>query len=41
MLRALNSWLYDIDPLALVAFERPLGAVKSAIRIIRAILKGL
>jgi Zn-dependent M16 (insulinase) family peptidase len=32
MLRALNSWLYNLDPLALVAFERPLSDVKSAIR---------
>jgi Zn-dependent M16 (insulinase) family peptidase len=32
MLRALNSWLYDLDPLALVAFERPLSAIKSAIK---------
>ncbi|MBN1905467.1 MAG: insulinase family protein [Deltaproteobacteria bacterium] len=32
MLRALNSWLYDHDPLALVAFERPLNDVKSAIK---------
>ncbi len=30
MLRALNSWLYDEDPLELVAFEAPLEAVKSA-----------
>jgi presequence protease len=32
MLRALNSWLYDHDPLALVAFEKPLSMVKSAIK---------
>lgn len=31
MLRALNSWLYDEDPLELVAFEAPLEAVKSAV----------
>lgn len=28
MLRALTTWLYDGDPLALLAFEAPLGAVK-------------
>ncbi|MDM7918609.1 MAG: insulinase family protein, partial [Methanosarcina sp.] len=32
MLRALNSWLYDGDPLALVAFEKPLDLVKTAIK---------
>jgi presequence protease len=32
MLRALNSWLYDRDPMALVAFEKPLSLVKSAIK---------
>lgn len=32
MLRALNSWLYNEEPLALVAFEVPLAAVKCAIR---------
>jgi Zn-dependent M16 (insulinase) family peptidase len=32
MLRALNSWLYDRDPIALVAFEKPLSAVKNAIK---------
>lgn len=31
MLRALNSWLYDEDPIALVAFEEPLNLVKKAI----------
>ena len=31
MLRALNTWLYDEDPLALIAFEAPLQAVKSRI----------
>jgi Zn-dependent M16 (insulinase) family peptidase len=30
MLRALATWLYNDDPLALVAFEAPLKAVKSA-----------
>ncbi|HEX30711.1 TPA: hypothetical protein ENG04_11595 [Candidatus Poribacteria bacterium] len=29
MLRALSTWLYDGDPLALVAFERPLEMVKA------------
>ncbi len=29
MLRALNTWLYGEDPLALIAFEAPLEAVKS------------
>jgi len=32
MLRALGSWLYGEDPLALVAFEAPLEAVKSAVK---------
>jgi Zn-dependent M16 (insulinase) family peptidase len=31
MLRALNTWLYGGDPLALVAFEAPLEAVKSSL----------
>ena len=29
MLRALTTWLYDADPLALLAFEAPLSKVKS------------
>ena len=29
MLRALNSWLYDKDPLALIAFEKPLATLKT------------
>lgn len=29
MLRALGSWLYDRDPLALVAFETPLAGLKA------------
>ena len=29
MLRALGSWLYDLDPLELVAFEKPLAALKA------------
>ncbi|MCF8062352.1 MAG: insulinase family protein [Deltaproteobacteria bacterium] len=31
MLRSLTTWLYDRDPLALVAFEAPLSALKSRI----------
>ncbi len=31
MLRALATWLYDADPLALVAFEAPLASVKRSI----------
>ncbi len=29
MLRALTTWLYDSDPLALLAFENPLSKIKS------------
>jgi presequence protease len=29
MLRALTTWLYDSDPLALLAFEGPLGTLKA------------
>ena len=29
MLRALNSWLYDKDPFALIAFEAPLETLKA------------
>ncbi|MCD4716131.1 MAG: insulinase family protein [Desulfobacterales bacterium] len=32
MLRSLTTWLYDGDPLALLAFEEPLEAVKSGAR---------
>jgi hypothetical protein len=32
MLRALTTWLYEGDPLALLAFEKPLAAVKECIR---------
>jgi len=32
MLRSLTTWLYDGDPLALLAFERPLEAVKHKAR---------
>ena len=31
MLRSLSTWLYDEDPMALVAFEAPLNAVKSSL----------
>ncbi|HJZ45608.1 MAG TPA: insulinase family protein [Roseiflexaceae bacterium] len=31
MLRALNSWLYDRDPLAPLAYARPLGALKARV----------
>jgi len=31
MLRALTTWLHDEDPLALIAFEAPLEAVKSRV----------
>ncbi len=31
MLRSLTTWLYDRDPLALVAFEAPLSALKSRV----------
>ncbi|MBN2062443.1 MAG: insulinase family protein [Deltaproteobacteria bacterium] len=31
MLSSLTTWLYDYDPLSLVAFEGPLNAVKAAI----------
>jgi Zn-dependent M16 (insulinase) family peptidase len=31
MLRALTTWLYDGDPLALIAFEQPLARVKNRI----------
>ncbi|NCD24868.1 MAG: peptidase M16 [Deltaproteobacteria bacterium] len=29
MLRALGTWLYDLDPLAMVAFEAPLASLKA------------
>jgi Zn-dependent M16 (insulinase) family peptidase len=32
MLRSLTTWLYDGDPLAMIAFEEPLEAVKSGAR---------
>ena len=32
MLRALTTWLYDGDPLALLAFEKPLEMIKSSVR---------
>jgi Zn-dependent M16 (insulinase) family peptidase len=31
MLRALNTWLYDRDPLEPLAFQEPLGAVKARV----------
>ncbi|MBI1801076.1 MAG: insulinase family protein [Chloroflexi bacterium] len=31
MFRALTTWLYDADPLALLAFESPLSAVKARV----------
>jgi Zn-dependent M16 (insulinase) family peptidase len=31
MLRALNTWLYDRDPLAPLAFEAPLGTIKARV----------
>ncbi|MFC1534589.1 insulinase family protein [Thermodesulfobacteriota bacterium] len=31
MLRAMTTWLYDDDPLAMIAFEGPLEAVKSSL----------
>lgn len=32
MLRALNTWLYDGDPIAPLAFEAPLNAIKQALK---------
>ena len=32
MLRSLSTWLYDGDPLALLAFESPLKNIKSSVR---------
>jgi Zn-dependent M16 (insulinase) family peptidase len=32
MLRSLTTWLYDSDPLALLAFEAPLEAIKSELK---------
>jgi Zn-dependent M16 (insulinase) family peptidase len=32
MLRSLTSWLYDDDPVALLAFERPLEEIKARLR---------
>jgi len=32
MLRSLTTWLYDSDPLALLAFEAPLGKIKSDVQ---------
>ncbi len=41
MLRALTGWLYDADPLALVAYEKPLEALKEQIRSDRAFFETL
>lgn len=41
MLRALTTWLYDGDPLALLSFEAPLKAVKSAFASNRAYFEDL
>ncbi len=41
MLRALTTWLYDGDPLALVAFENPLDAIKSHIAKNKSYFEGL
>lgn len=41
MLRSLTTWLYDGDPLALVAFERPLGAVKRKARSGKGFFEGM
>jgi len=41
MLRALTTWLYDGDPLDLVAFETPLKAMKSAIDSEKRFFEGL
>jgi len=32
MLRSLGSWLYDLDPLELVAFEKPLAELKAKLQ---------
>ncbi len=32
MLRSLTTWLYDGDPLALLAFEKPLEMIKSGVQ---------
>lgn len=32
MLRALDSWLYDRDPMALLTFEKPLAEIKAGIK---------
>jgi len=31
MIRSLSSWLYDYDPLLLVAYEKPLAAIKARV----------
>jgi len=41
MLRSLTTWLYDSDPLALLAFEAPLETVKSRARSKRDLFEGM
>ncbi len=41
MLRSLTTWLYDGDPLALLAFEEPLEAVKSGARSERGLFESM
>jgi len=41
MLRSLTTWLYDGDPMALLAFERPLETVKAVVRSNPAFFEGM
>ncbi len=41
MLRALTTWLYDADPLALLAFEGPLARVKSRLAADSSLFEGM
>jgi Zn-dependent M16 (insulinase) family peptidase len=41
MLRSLSTWLYDADPLALLAFEAPLSKVKSQLAANSAFFEGM
>ncbi len=41
MLRSLTTWLYDGDPLALLAFEQPLEMIKSSVQSNSAIFEGM
>ena len=41
MLRSLTTWIYDRDPLALLAFETPLEKIKSSIKSNRAFFEDL